>query len=35
LTAEVEATDLEGYVKEFVPKAAASAKAYGGQTLAA
>jgi hypothetical protein len=27
--AEVDVTDLEGYVKEFVPKAAASSQAYG------
>ena len=33
--AEVDVTDLEGYVKEFAPKAAASAEAYGGRTLAA
>jgi uncharacterized protein (DUF1330 family) len=33
--AEVDVTELEGYVKEFVPKAAASAEAYGGHALAA
>ena len=33
--AEVDVTDLDGYVKEFVPKAATSAEAYGGRTLAA
>jgi uncharacterized protein (DUF1330 family) len=33
--AEVEVTDLDGYMKEFAPKAAASSKAYGGRTLAA
>lgn len=33
--AEVDVTDLDGYVKEFVPKAATTAEAYGGHTLAA
>ena len=33
--AEVDVTDLEGYVKEFASRAAASAQAYGGRTLAA
>ena len=33
--AEVEVTDLDGYMKEFAPKAAASSEAYGGHTLAA
>jgi uncharacterized protein (DUF1330 family) len=33
--AEVDVTDSEGYIKEFVPKAATSAEAYGGRTLAA
>jgi uncharacterized protein (DUF1330 family) len=28
-------TDLDGYLKEYAPKAAASSKASGGQTLAA
>ena len=32
---EVEVTDLEGYTKEYAPKAAASSKAFGGRTLAA
>ena len=33
--AEVDVTDPEAYIKEFVPKAATSAEAYGGRTLAA
>lgn len=33
--AEVDVTDLDGYLKEYAPKAAASSKAFGGQTLAA
>jgi uncharacterized protein (DUF1330 family) len=33
--AEVDVTDLDGYVKEFVPKAATTAETYGGHTLAA
>jgi Domain of unknown function (DUF1330) len=33
--AEVDVTDLEGYLKEFAPKAAAFSEAYGGRTLAA
>ena len=33
--AEVDVTDLDGYIKEFVPKAATSAEAQGGRTLAA
>ena len=33
--AEVDVTDPEQYIKEFVPKAATSADAYGGRTLAA
>jgi uncharacterized protein (DUF1330 family) len=28
-------TDLDGFLKEYAPKAAASSKAFGGQTLAA
>jgi uncharacterized protein (DUF1330 family) len=33
--AEVDVTDPEQYIKEFVPKAATSADAYGGRPLAA
>jgi hypothetical protein len=33
--AEVDVTDLDGYTKEFVPKAATTAEVYGGHTLAA
>jgi uncharacterized protein (DUF1330 family) len=33
--AEVDVTDPDGYIKEFVPKAATSVEAYGGRTLAA
>jgi uncharacterized protein (DUF1330 family) len=33
--AEVDVTDLDGYMKEFAPKAATSAEAHGGRTLAA
>jgi hypothetical protein len=33
--AEVDVTDLDGYLREYAPKAAASSKAFGGQTLAA
>jgi uncharacterized protein (DUF1330 family) len=33
--AEVDVTDLDGYMKEYAPKAAASAKAFGGRSLAA
>jgi uncharacterized protein (DUF1330 family) len=33
--AEVDVTDLDGYLKEYAPKAAASSKSFGGQTLAA
>jgi uncharacterized protein (DUF1330 family) len=33
--AEVDVTDLEGYLKEYAPKAAASSKSFGGRTLAA
>jgi uncharacterized protein (DUF1330 family) len=33
--AEVDVTDLDGYLKEYAPKAAASSKDFGGQTLAA
>ena len=33
--AEVDVTDPENYIKEFVPKAATSAEAYGARTLAA
>jgi uncharacterized protein (DUF1330 family) len=33
--AEVDVTDLDGYVKEFVPKAATSSETYGGRALAA
>jgi uncharacterized protein (DUF1330 family) len=33
--AEVDVTDLDGYLKDYAPKAAASSKAFGGQTLAA
>jgi uncharacterized protein (DUF1330 family) len=33
--AEVDVTDLEGYLKEYAPKAAASSKTFGGRTLAA
>jgi uncharacterized protein (DUF1330 family) len=33
--AEVDVTDIDGYLKEYAPKAAASSKAFGGQTLAA
>lgn len=33
--AEVDVTDLDGYLKEFAPKAATSAEAHGGRTLAA
>jgi Domain of unknown function (DUF1330) len=33
--AEVDVTDLDGYMKEYAPKAAASSKAFGGRTLAA
>jgi uncharacterized protein (DUF1330 family) len=33
--AEVDVTDLDGYLKEYAPKAAASSKAFGGRTLAA
>jgi len=33
--AEVDVTDPEAYVKEFIPKAATSAEAFGGRTLAA
>ena len=33
--AEVDVTDPEPYIKEFVPKAATSAEVYGGRTLAA
>src|SRR6187455_1902683 len=33
--AEVDVTDLDGYLKEYAPKAAASSKAFGVQTLAA
>jgi uncharacterized protein (DUF1330 family) len=33
--AEADVTDLKGYMEEFAPKAAASAEAYGGRTLAA
>jgi hypothetical protein len=33
--AEVDVTDPEAYIKEFVPKAATSAEAYGGRILAA
>ena len=33
--AEVAVTDLDGYLKEYAPKAAASSNAFGGQTLAA
>ena len=33
--AEVDVTDLEGYLKEYAPKAATSSKDFGGQTLAA
>lgn len=33
--AEVDVTDVDGYMKEYAPKAAASAKAIGGRTLAA
>jgi uncharacterized protein (DUF1330 family) len=33
--AEVDVTDLDGYVKEFAPKAATSAEAHGGRALAA
>jgi uncharacterized protein (DUF1330 family) len=33
--AEVDVTDLDGYLQEYAPKAAASSKAFGGQTLAA
>ena len=32
---EVDVTDLEGYLKEYAPKATASFKAFGGQTRAA
>jgi hypothetical protein len=28
--AEVDVTDLDGYMKEYAPKAAASSKAFGG-----
>jgi uncharacterized protein (DUF1330 family) len=31
----VDVIDPEGYIKEFVPKAATSAEAYGARTLAA
>jgi len=33
--AEVDVTDLDGYLKEYAPKAATSSKDFGGQTLAA
>ena len=33
--AEVDVTDLEGYLKEYAPKAGTSSKDFGGQTLAA
>ena len=33
--AEVDVIDLDGYMKEFVPKAATTAEAYSGRTLAA
>jgi uncharacterized protein (DUF1330 family) len=33
--AEVDVTDPEAFIKEFVPKAATSAEAFGGRTLAA
>ena len=33
--AEIEVTDLEGYLKEFVPRAEANVRAFGGRILAA
>jgi uncharacterized protein (DUF1330 family) len=33
--AEVDVIDLDGYLNEYAPKAAASSKAFGGLTLAA
>jgi len=33
--AEVDVTDLDGYLKEYAPKAGTSSKDFGGQTLAA
>jgi uncharacterized protein (DUF1330 family) len=33
--ADVDVTDLDGYLKEYAPKAATSSKDFGGQTLAA
>jgi uncharacterized protein (DUF1330 family) len=32
---EIDVTDLDGYLKEYAPKAQASANAYGGRILAA
>jgi uncharacterized protein (DUF1330 family) len=32
---EIEVTDLDAYMKEYAPKAQASAKAHGGRILAA
>ena len=33
--AEIEVTNLEGYLKEFLPRAEANVKAFGGRILAA
>ena len=35
LIAEIEVTDLDGYLKEYAPKAQKSLEAFGGRTLAA
>jgi len=35
LIAEIDVTDLDAYMKEYVPKAQASLQAAGGRTLAA
>ena len=33
--AEIEVTNLEGYLKEYLPRAEANVKAFGGRVLAA
>ena len=35
LIAEIDVTDLDGYLKEYAPKAQKSLAAFGGRTLAA
>jgi uncharacterized protein (DUF1330 family) len=35
LIAEIDVTDLDGYLKEYAPKAQKSLEAFGGRTIAA